>query len=112
MTATRQEPLDKITHILPEVCGAQPPRWPHTPGVIPVISGRVALRAFDRGRGARCATGRNSRDNFADDRAVTLSSRRALGPLIWSGVWGSIAVICRVIGRRYECRQPSPAKPS
>ncbi len=38
------------------------------PGVIRVISGRVALRAFDRGRGARRATGRDSNQNFADDR--------------------------------------------
>ena len=38
-----------------------------------VMSGRVALRVFDRGRGARWATGRDSRDNFADDQAVRLS---------------------------------------
>ncbi len=43
---------------------------PHTSGVIRVISGRVALGAVDRRRGARCATGRDSRDNFADDRSA------------------------------------------
>ncbi len=61
---------------------------PLVTGVVRVISGRVALRAFDRGRGAKCATGRNSRDNFADDPAVTLSS----GPLVWVDIgwdaWG------------------------
>ena len=30
------------------------PSFPRVTGVIRVMSGRVALRAFDRGRGARC----------------------------------------------------------
>ena len=54
---------------------------PPTSGVVRVMSGRVALRAFDRGRGARCATGRNPCDNFADDQRRCGASSRTTGPV-------------------------------
>ena len=55
-------------------------RWPGrcTSGDIRVISGRVALRAFDRRRGTRSATGRISRANFADDQRTPVTSSASL----------------------------------
>ena len=58
---------------------------PLVTGVIREISKRVAPTAVDRGRGGRSATGRNSRNKFADDQPVRQrhgAAAMALRPLI------------------------------